>query len=114
VAPVSLQVKNIFALLLTASASIASAVTVRRFAEHGTWKVPAASLVFFLICQILLIFIPSKEEEDSALFRKERLDRTRHMIQEREAITLRIQKEIESGRIQSAMRWHEFRKTLHD
>jgi hypothetical protein len=109
-ARVSLQVKNIASLALTAAASIASAVTVRRFFEHGKWAVPAGCLAFFLGCQLTLLFVESKEEEELSLLRQFRLDRIRHAAEERARITLRIQREIDHGTVEVAEQWRRFRE----
>jgi len=113
-ARVSLQVKNIASLVLAAAASVASAVTVRRFFERGNWFVPAACLAVFLALQLCLIFVESKEEEELSLLRTRRMDRSRHAAEELARITLRIQSEIDHGTVELAEQWRRFREKIDD
>jgi uncharacterized membrane protein YcjF (UPF0283 family) len=113
-ARVSLQVKNIASLVLAAAASIASAVTVRRFFERGNWVIPAACLAISLGCQLLLLFVESKEEEELSLLRMRRMNRSRHAAEELARITLRIQNEIDHGTVELAEQWHRFREKIDD
>jgi len=113
-ARISLQFKNVASLMLAAASSISSAVSVRKFFEHGEWGIPAGCLAMSLGLQLGLIFVESKEEEELSLLRKQRLDSIRHAMEEREKITLRIQKEIESGTVESAEQWRGFREKMDD
>ena len=107
---ITLQIKNVATLLLSATASISAAISVRKFFEHGLWFIPATCLTLALACQIALLFVESKEEEELSLLRKQRLDRTRHAIAERDKITQRIQHEIEFGTAASAAKWKKYRE----
>ena len=116
-ARLSLQVRNIASLFLALGTSVASGVAAKRFfdAPRRPWGWLAVGAALFFLCQIgLLLFVESKEEEELSLFRTERLDQMRHTIEEREKITQRIQREIESGDVESAAKWHKFRKELND
>jgi len=113
-ARVSLQVKNIASLVLAAAASVASAVTVRRFFERGNWFVPAACLAVFLALQLCLIFVESKEEEELSLLRQYRMDRSRHLIEENKMISIQIRRSIKAGDHEIARKWDEFRRQRND
>lgn len=113
-ARISLQIKNVGSLLLAAGASISSAVSVRRFFEHGNWTVPAGFLVVFLGCQLALLFVESKEEEELSLLRTQRLDRSRHAIAENERLSQQIQQCIESGDLEAALKWQKTRRKLNE
>jgi hypothetical protein len=90
-ARVTLQVMNVASLILAAGASVALSFASRRFDNPAKRWIPSAAIgCFFLLCQLGLIFIESKEEEELSLVRTQRLPRTRQAILVREKATERI------------------------
>ncbi len=79
----------------------------------GYWWIPAAGLVLAIACQVALIFVESKEEEELSLLRTQRLERSRHIIEEGRTLSLAIQKEIEAGNYGAAEKWIEVRRKLN-
>ncbi|WP_263373286.1 hypothetical protein [Granulicella aggregans] len=109
-ARVSLQIKNVTSILLAAAASASSGITVKMYLDHKSWAFPAVCLAVALSCQLGLIFVESKEEEELSLTRKQRLEAVKAEIAEDRALTVRIQHEIEVGDPEAAARWIRFRK----
>jgi hypothetical protein len=109
-ARVSLQIKNVASILLAAVASAASGVTVKMYLDRKSWAIPAVCLAGALSCQLGLIFVESKEEEELSLIRKQRLEAVKAEIAEDRALTARIQHEIKVGDPEAAARWVQFRK----
>jgi len=112
-ARVSLQVKNVASILLAAAASASSGITVKMYLDHKSWSVPAVCLAVALSCQLGLIFVESKEEEELSLLRRERLAVIRRSFEENEEISARIRQEIRSGSPKAAADWEEFRRKRH-
>jgi len=114
-ARLSLQVKNIASLVLAAGASIAFGFASRRFDSPGKpWLASASAGALLLLCQLCLIFVESKEEEELSLLRAHRLDRSRHAAEERARTSLRIQREIDHGTVELAEQWRRFREKIDD
>jgi hypothetical protein len=109
-ARVSLQIKNVASVLLAAAASASSGITVKMYLDHKSWAVPAVCLAGALSCQLGLIFVESKEEEELSLIRQQRMAALRAGIAENEALTNRIRREIESGDPEVAAKWIKFRR----
>ena len=113
-ARVSLQIKNVASILLAAAASASSGITVKMFLDHKRWVAPAICLAVALSCQLGLLFVESKEEEELSLLRKRRLDRDRHAIAENERLSQQIQQCIESGDLKAALKWQKTRRDLNE
>lgn len=111
---ISLQIKSIASILVTATAGVSSGICVKKFQEGGAWQLPAIVFALALLTQISLVFIESKEEEELSLLRKLRTDRSQHLIDENRKISLQIQKETEAGNHESVQKWNEVRKSLND
>ena len=108
----SLQIKNVASLLLATGASVFWGVAAKRFFDLP--PKPAAGFagvgLVLLLCQLGLIFIESKEEEELSLIRKQRLARGQQSIDEDEKLSLRIQSEMASGTIVEAKKWIALRE----
>jgi hypothetical protein len=116
VARVSLQIKNVASILLAATASACSGITVRELMDSrpSRWWIPAGGLALALACQIALIFVESKEEEELSLLRTQRLDRTQHIIDANRALSVILNKEIEAGNYDSVEKWIEVRRKINE
>ena len=116
-ARLALQVKNVASLCLSLGTSIATGMAAKRFFDspRRAWGWLAVAGAGFFLCQVaLVLFLESKEEEELSLLRQQRLGRTRHAIEDRAKITLRIQQEFESGIPESAANWLALRERIDD
>ena len=110
-ARLSLQVKNVASLVLAAGASVAFGFASRRFDSPGKpWLALATAGLACLLCQLGLIFVESKEEEELSLLRSRRMAALQHEIDEAQKLTNRIQKEIDSGTIVEVAKWTAYRR----
>jgi hypothetical protein len=78
------------------------------------WWIPAAGLASALACQIALIFVESKEEQELSLLRTQRLDRTQHIIDANRALSIILNREIAAGNYDSIEKWIEVRRKLNE
>lgn len=111
-ARLSLQVKNVASLVLAAGASVAFSFASRRFDSLGKpWVAAAVIGILFLFCQLGLIFLESKEEEELSLLRKQRMAAVQRVIDEDEKLSVRIQAELASGSIDEVKKWTAYRRS---
>jgi hypothetical protein len=112
-ARLSLQIKNVASLFLATGASVAWGVASKRFFDTP----PKPALTFaaagtlLLSGQLALLFVESKEEEELSLVRKRRLAAVQQSIKEDERLSIRIQKEINSGNIDAVRKWTAYRRS---
>jgi hypothetical protein len=111
-ARLSLQVKNIASLLLATGASVAWGLASRRFFDTPVkpWAAFALTGTALLACQLALIFVESKEEEELSLIRRQRLAALQHLIDENEKLSTRIQSEMVTGSIVEVRKWTAYRR----
>ncbi len=114
-ARLSLQVKNVASLLLATGASIAWGVAAKRFFDSPgkPWIAFGIAGAVLLGCQLSLIFVESKEEEELSLFRRERMAGVEQTINESRKLSERIQLEIEGGNLESLQKWEAHRRRHH-
>ena len=114
-ARLSLQVKNIASLILATGASISWGVAAKRLFDTPSkpWAGFASAGVTLLACQLGLIFVESKEEEELSLVRRERLETLEQSIEEKNKLSEQIQRQIEAGDLDSAERWEAYRRRHH-
>jgi hypothetical protein len=112
-ARVSLQVKNIASLILATAASVCWGIAAKRFFDTPAkpWAVLAAAGLVCLGCQLGLIFVESKEEEELSLVRRQRMAAVQQSIEENEKLSTRIQKEMESGNIVEVRKRTAYRRS---
>lgn len=113
-ARLSLQLKNALVLIFSASTSIFAGASVRDFYEGSPFWRPAVIASLFVLCQLVLILVPSKEEEELALFREARMNKTRQRQREEEEVSNRIVEQIRSGNFESVERWQVIRKSHYE
>lgn len=114
-ARLSLQIKNVASLLLAAAASVAWSIASRRLFDTPTrpWIPFALAGALFLTCQLGLIFVESKEEEELSLSRRQRMARIQQASLEQEKLSERTQHEIDVGSVAVAAEWSAYREIHH-
>jgi hypothetical protein len=110
----SLQLKNTMTLLLGVSTSVLAGASVRAFYQGSALRGLVVAALFAITGQIALILLPSKEEEELAVFREARLNRNRQRQREEEEVSNHIVAQIKTGNFESVERWQEIRKTFYD
>jgi hypothetical protein len=100
----TLQVKSVLTVILTAIVGLVSAWVSRAITRNGSVLIPAVFLTAAVLCQIaLVIFVHSKEEEELDLAREMRMARGRQALAESEQMSTRIQREVKNGKIETAV-----------
>ncbi len=100
-ARVALQVKNIAAMVLATGGSLAWSFASRRFDAVGKSWIPAAIVgTLCLGCQLALLFVESKEEQELSLFRQHQMIPVREMLE----VSSKIVEEIKAGNVESAQK----------
>lgn len=107
----ALQFKNVASLVLALATSVFAGIASRRFDSQGkSWLLPAGLGAFTFLCQLGLIFVESKEEEELSLTRKGRMASERQFLDENEQLSKLIQSEIQAGNLESAEKWAAYRR----
>jgi hypothetical protein len=109
----SLQTKNLLTVISTVVTAIGSGACVRAFYDpHAGYIGPLIIIGIGIIGQLLLVFIPSKEERELETLRELRDVPLRHQVATGRAVSERIIQEIKAGNLKDAVRWDDFRKKL--
>jgi hypothetical protein len=111
----SLQTKNILALLSSALLGLFSAVAANRWdAGSAAWLAPAFLALVMLALQIwLLIKVESKEEEDLSQQRKGRMDSEHQRQALVEALVNEMKKALDERRYEDFNKLEEKREKYH-
>jgi uncharacterized membrane protein YfcA len=110
----SLQFKNVLTLIFSALISAFIGASVRSFYQGSTLWVPLTAALFLVLCQIILVLVPSKEEEELAVFREARINRARQRQREEEEVSNTIVNQIQNGDLRSVEKWHVIRTKYYD
>ncbi|MCI0439879.1 MAG: hypothetical protein L0177_12215 [Chloroflexi bacterium] len=113
----SLSVKHVFMLILSAAFAAATGIATSAFVADRIFLTIVASVVSTLALgfEILVtFFMKSHEERELALLREIRLQDLARQITLTDEIDARIRQEIRSGDLERARAWHEFRRRLRD
>jgi hypothetical protein len=95
----TLQLKNVLTIILSAVVGLLSAWLGRAIAKQADLLVPMGSLVLGVLAQVsLVILVHSKEEEELDLAREMRLAKNRQKLAEAEQASIRILAELKEGK----------------
>jgi hypothetical protein len=109
----SLQAKNILTVSSTVVTAIGSGACVRTFyGPQAGYAGPVAVIAIGIIGQLLLVFIPTKEERELETLRELRDQPLRHQLAKGLAVSERIIQEIKAGNLKDAVEWDDFGKKL--
>lgn len=106
------QAKSVLMVLLSVSMSLAAGSTVRVIYQGGSLYVPAGSLLFVTLGQIVLAFVRTKEEQQADLWREMRTEQSVQKIAESKAMSALIIQRIEEGDLQEAEKWQHLRDSI--
>lgn len=99
--------------MLTVLTALGSGSCVRAFSDPKAGHAgPLIMLGAGVIGQLLLVFIPTKEERELETLREMRDEPLKHQVAKDRAISERIIQEIEAGNLQDAVKWDDFGKKL--
>ena len=100
-------------MISTVVTAIGSGACVRAFyGSQASYAGPVAILVIGIIGQLLLVFIPTKEERELEALRELRDEPLRLQLAKGRAVSDRIIQEIKAGNLKDAVEWDDFGKKL--
>jgi uncharacterized membrane protein YfcA len=110
----SLQFKNVLTLIFSVLISAFVGASVRSFYQGSTLWIPLIAALSLVLCQIILMLVPSKEEEELAFFRELRMNKARQRQREEEEVSNTIVNQIQNGDLRSVEKWHAIRTKYYE